>query len=360
MSFYRHHLWRMRLALHPASALRHVTLMLTNMCDYHCPMCESSSGKKLRNELTTVEVLNLLNELKEMHVKSVTLIGGEVLLRRDIFEIIQRCNELDFFLELGTNCSRVRELRSQFKAVRINSLLSSIDGLPATNNPFRGNPQAFERTIEAIEFFKSRGAYPILINTVVHPGNLHELESCGEILAQAGVDIWRLTPVLPVGRAKTQFTLLGDDAHLIKLLAFVKENRYRFRTVISEELGFVPHFNEWFYTQSYFYDSGLRSCAINPEGYVTGDLMLYDSRYYEGNIREQSFAQIWKRGFDSYRNAALPEKCRGCPWRRPCYGGNQAIRSEKRDCLRRIFPVIESWNRSPAMPRQTIQIHTSA
>lgn len=338
-----YYLWHLKHNILRQNTLHHVTLMLTNRCDYSCPMCECDGGKAYDNELKTYEIINLLNEMKQIGVLSVTLIGGEILLRADIFDIISHCNSLKFFVELATNASQVEKHLDKFKKVKINSLLTSIDGLSKTNNVFRGHFKAFEKSIESIKFFKARGAYPILVNTVVHPGNIEELEELGLQLQDAEVDLWRLTPIFSVGRARNTFNLELNEEQLINLLQFIKTNRYRFHTILSEEIGYVPHFHQWFYNRHYYYDAGLNSCAINPEGFVLGDLTLYESKYFEGNIRQTSLEKIWQEKFISYRKPKLLEKCDQCPYLIPCNGGSMSIRDKKRDCLDWLFPVLENF-----------------
>jgi hypothetical protein len=76
-------------AWRPQYAVWEVTLR----CDLACHHCSSRAGRARADELTTAEALQLVEQLAELGVLEVTLIGGEVYLRSDWCEIVRaiRC-----------------------------------------------------------------------------------------------------------------------------------------------------------------------------------------------------------------------------------------------------------------------------
>src|SRR5690348_741536 len=68
----------------PLYAVWEVTLR----CDLSCRHCSSRAGRARPDELTTAEALNLVEQLADLGVLEVTLIGGEAYLREDWTEII--------------------------------------------------------------------------------------------------------------------------------------------------------------------------------------------------------------------------------------------------------------------------------
>ena len=64
-----------------------VSWNLTRACNLRCPHCYMEGGTKAENELSTVECLSLIDELKDLGTEMLILTGGEPLLRKDIFEI---------------------------------------------------------------------------------------------------------------------------------------------------------------------------------------------------------------------------------------------------------------------------------
>ncbi|MCA9709995.1 MAG: radical SAM protein, partial [Myxococcales bacterium] len=61
---------------------------LTLACDQRCSACGPRAGKARGDELTTVEALDVVEQLAAIGVGEVTLIGGEAYLRDDIFDLV--------------------------------------------------------------------------------------------------------------------------------------------------------------------------------------------------------------------------------------------------------------------------------
>lgn len=87
-----------------------VHLELTRRCGLQCKHCYISAGKPRKNELSTIEWKNILNQLRDLEVLSVYFTGGDPLLQKDCLEIIThareiglRCNLLTSGLEFGRN-----------------------------------------------------------------------------------------------------------------------------------------------------------------------------------------------------------------------------------------------------------------
>lgn len=76
-------------AARPILAVWEITLA----CDLACKHCGSRAGRARPDELSTVEALDLVDQLAELGVIEVVLIGGESYLRDDWCEIIARIAE---------------------------------------------------------------------------------------------------------------------------------------------------------------------------------------------------------------------------------------------------------------------------
>ncbi len=62
---------------------KHLHLYLTNSCNLRCPHCYMFSGSANFNELTTIEILKLLSDFKEVGGRNVSFSGGEPTMRSD-------------------------------------------------------------------------------------------------------------------------------------------------------------------------------------------------------------------------------------------------------------------------------------
>ncbi|HOL63182.1 MAG TPA: radical SAM protein, partial [Elusimicrobiales bacterium] len=76
---------------------------ITLKCNLKCVHCGSAAGKNRENELTDEESLNLCEDIKKTGCKSLALMGGEPLLRRNFWDISKKIKDLKMDLCVITN-----------------------------------------------------------------------------------------------------------------------------------------------------------------------------------------------------------------------------------------------------------------
>ncbi len=161
----------------------------TIKCNLNCQMCyqkeERIRGKK---DLTLEEIKKIfLNLKKENKIKKVALIGAEVFMRPDIFEIIGFLNNLNIKVYIQTNgtliskatVERLRELKN------ITGIGSSLDGKKELHNKIRGRSNAFDKLFQAMDLLKKY--FTITINTVIMDENIDQILDIAKLLKQASI-----------------------------------------------------------------------------------------------------------------------------------------------------------------------------
>src|SRR5712675_3263368 len=83
-----------------------VQLDLTYRCNERCVHCYLDHDD--HGEMTTAEIKDVLEQLAEAGTFFLTLSGGEVLMRRDFFEILEYARELKFNVRIKTNGVMIR------------------------------------------------------------------------------------------------------------------------------------------------------------------------------------------------------------------------------------------------------------
>jgi len=80
--------------------LEEVSIEITNECVLNCKHCSSVSGKKGENELSRIEIKNVIRQAKLLGASVISLSGGDPILSYSIFDIIRyiRQNEMDVLL----------------------------------------------------------------------------------------------------------------------------------------------------------------------------------------------------------------------------------------------------------------------
>ena len=66
---------------------------LTLACNLKCIHCGSYAGKAREKELSTEEIFILIDDLKEIKCKQITLMGGEFVFRKDWLKIAEYIKE---------------------------------------------------------------------------------------------------------------------------------------------------------------------------------------------------------------------------------------------------------------------------
>ena len=111
---------------------------LTGSCNLQCVYCFQSNWntpKRIKNELSTAQIMDLIDQSKKIGCKTVTITGGEPFLRKDIYEIINYCQEFD--VEILTNSTlldkeKIKEIGEKFPQLK--RIKISIDGLEYEKN----------------------------------------------------------------------------------------------------------------------------------------------------------------------------------------------------------------------------------
>ena len=173
------------LFLHKMGLLKPLSFVMwlaTYKCNCTCPFCEASAGKALPNELTTAEAKALIDDLAKMKVKRFLISGGEPLERPDIIEIMEYTNKRKIDLGLVSNGYRVEELWDDLSRFNFSIFFTSIDGLEQYHDQMRGRASAFKRAMRSLELFDQKKVKTRMINTVVHPGNINQMESLLKIV----------------------------------------------------------------------------------------------------------------------------------------------------------------------------------
>jgi hypothetical protein len=131
---------------------------ITLRCDLACRHCGSRAGRERPEELTTAEALDLVQQMADLGVLEVTLIGGEAYLRDDWTEIARavRAHGMQCTITTGGRGMSVERARAA-KAAGVQSVSVSIDGARDTHDMLRGVRGSFDAAVEAMRNLRQAG-----------------------------------------------------------------------------------------------------------------------------------------------------------------------------------------------------------
>ena len=304
---------------------------ITLACCFSCKYCGSAGGIARPNELTTEECLNVADQLAELGCRRVSMIGGEVFMRRDWKQIVARLTGQGIRVNIITNGFVFREeLIADLKEVQTESVSVSIDGPQAVHDRYR-QEGSWQRAIRAVDTLGKAGL-PVSVITTLNRENAAYLPDLYQLLKTYPIYAWQLQACSPMGNAANNgIDYAFDTAEVIR---FVEENAPEapFALGVADNIGyFTPSEgklrgdlsgNACFRGCT----AGLSSIGIDSVGNVRGCESMYDARFNEGNLREQTLREIWDNPNNfaynrRFTTELLTGKCKECKMGAYCAGG---------------------------------------
>ena len=112
-----------------------LTWELTYACNLDCIHCLSSSGRRNPRELSTDEAKAVLDELAEMQVFYINIGGGEPMIRRDFFELVEYATARGIGVKFSTNGAFIDAAKAErLAALDYVDIQISLDGVDRETN----------------------------------------------------------------------------------------------------------------------------------------------------------------------------------------------------------------------------------
>ena len=328
---------------------------ITRACNLKCVHCYNDSGNRpAEDELTTREAGEVLRDLAGFDVPSVLFSGGEPLMRRDLFELLDRARELGLRTVISTNGTLITtDVAERIKQCGVSYAGISLDGIGQTNDDFRGVNGAFDQAVRGIRNCRDAGIRVGLRLTLTRR-NVEDLNGLFDFLEAEGIDRSCFYHLVPSGRGsgladevlthaqsrETVEAILSRTKHLKEAgkrtdiltvdnhvdgvylyLKLLKEDRDR-----AEEVWKLLCWNG-----GGMYSSGVGIGCIDFHGKVHPDQFWW--HYDLGDVRKKPFSRIWTdtsdpllRGLKN-RRKYIKGRCRVCKFFEGC-GGSLRVRAD--------------------------------
>lgn len=310
--------------------LRFLFFELTMRCNENCIHCGSRCGETKSEELPTEVFIGILDKVAKDFAGDLPMLnitGGEPLLRKDFFEIVNHANKLGFPWGMTSNGTLItKEVARKLKEAGMGTIAVSLDGTKEYHDAFRRSPNAFERTVEGLRNLMEQGFIEVQATTVVTAKNLAQLDDIFRVLCEIDVDSWRLLGIEPIGRAlDTPKLQLSMDQHR-QLLRYIRDKReegYPVTYGCCHWLGmeFEREVRDWYF----LCNAGVYTASIMANGDI-GACLDIDRRpeTIQGNVLRDDFTEVWKNRFEIFRTplSTRCEECSGCPDEAFCEGGS--------------------------------------
>ncbi|WP_346868753.1 GTP 3',8-cyclase MoaA [Clostridium sp. UBA5119] len=157
-----------------------IRVCLTKECNFKCEYCKAG-GEGVYNEnkaLDTKDLISIIEKLTEFGIGSVRLTGGEPLLRRDFFELVDGINNIEDIANISmvSNGSLLNEeLTKKISETNIKEITISMDTMNSDKFASIVGIDCFHKVINGIKLLRKYNI-STRINTVVTKTNFSEIE----------------------------------------------------------------------------------------------------------------------------------------------------------------------------------------
>ncbi|MFO7650120.1 MAG: radical SAM protein [bacterium] len=171
-----------------ARAPRQLTLSITGRCNLRCRYCFYADEMAAASDMPAARWHGLFEEAGRLGVQRVSLSGGEVFTRADLFELVDGiiANRMRYaMLTNGTlvTADTVRAFDVGKRRLRMDSIQVSIDGSRAEVHDRSRPPRSFDRALAGLRLLKEAGL-PVTVRVTVNRANLDDLEGITRLLLE--------------------------------------------------------------------------------------------------------------------------------------------------------------------------------
>lgn len=295
-----------------------VTFELTYDCNIKCVHCyQDSNNKKVLN---TDEVFNILEQLSQIGCFHLAFTGGEIFLRKDLFEIVERASNLGFAIKLLTNATMItEEIAKQISKYKKNIQyveISIYGSSSSLHDKVTRQIGSFDKTISAVHYLKKHGV-KVKCKTPVMTFNYDDFDKIREMCEKMGVKYAysvSMYPTINGDKRPTNYRISSNQLDKILEREIIKGMKNKNYTSLYDRIANSDKYDQ------IVCGAATRIANISPNGDVTPCILLPTIL---GNLKEESLEDIWyesskTKKFRNIVNGAYGEKCKTCESYKTC------------------------------------------
>ena len=304
-----------------------LTWEITYACNLQCVHCLSSSGTRDPRELSTDQAKAVLDELRDLQVFYINIGGGEPMIRKDFFEILEHAEANDIGVKFSTNGTYITaENARRLAAMNYLDIQISLDGVDAvTNDAVRGKG-SYATAIAAMNHLREANFGQFKISVVVTRHNVDQLDAFKALADSYGAQL-RITRLRPSGRGADTW----DELHPTQ-----QQQRQIYDWLMKHGENVLT--GDSFFHLNAFGESlpglnlcgaGRVVCLIDPIGDVYACPFVIHDQFKAGSLlSDGGFTKVWKESdlFLSLREPESEGACSACGSYDACQGGCMAAK----------------------------------
>lgn len=325
-------------------------------CNLRCVHCYAQSKDiEYKNELTTQQGKDLIDDLAHFGAPVILFSGGEPLMRNDLPELAQYARQKGMRAVISTNGTLIdKKMAKVLKDIGLSYVGVSLDGMRETNDKFRGVKGAFDAALTGMRNCLAEGV-KVGLRFTINKKNVKDIPAIFDLLERERIPRVCFYHLVYAGRGSKLVEQELSHEESRKTLDLIMD-----RTKVLHEKGFpievltVDNHCDGPYV--YFRllkedpkraaevfellqmnqgnSSGIGIGCVSWDGSVHAD--QFWRHYSFGNVKERKFSEIWT-DTSNERMAGLKnrkplinanaDRCAHCKWFDIC-NGNFRVRAE--------------------------------
>lgn len=289
---------------------------ITRRCNERCLHCYNNSSPDGFNP-TYANLSSIIDELEPYQLRNITLTGGEPMMRRDFWRIVDRVRPLTWDLSMGTNATLIDESNIEQIERYFDVLNVSLDHPHEKEfDSFRGYPGAFARTLKGLRLLSSRNVR-VYIQSVITKNAVRHLDALGQLVSSLKPDQWIVRFAFDSGRAVKNSNEFLTGLEIFQLKDRLEDLRERFSNRIPNIM--IGSNYPWSYERPYKFTHNpnrLQTCAaatthaaLDAFGRMAPCSLFTETNYKTRSVYESSFLEQWRNSveFEALRTLRLKD-----------------------------------------------------
>jgi len=346
----------------PPNPLVTVYWICTQACNLRCTYCYQEATVARPHELSTVEAIDLIDQVVEAGVRTLVFTGGEPFMRRDVLELARYAKGRGIRTTVITNGHFITRRNVGEMAAAFDLVTISLDHMIPEHHDVHRGEGSWRHALGAIDVLLDAGV-PVDVNSTLSSDGLKHLKELLSIRRTRRIGMHKIVPQFPMGRGAghredelttTELLQLSDRLH-----ATQRDIDDAPAAALKPEGSYSTKGKRRFHC-----GAGLSEVSVDPEGWVYPCKLLQYPEFRTSNVRTRRLSDIFANEpilrVTQGRVVDTLQPCNTCIIKSHCGGGCRGIhysfsgqytQADPLFCayLRRSFEA-QAWNSTGQTP----------
>lgn len=189
---------------------------VTYYCNLRCYFCDLKEvhRDRLDKQLSLEQAKKVIDHVAEADVVTISITGGEPLLRKDLEDIAEYARNKGLLPALATNGTLITKDRAKRLSKAFHNITISIDGLEETHDKIRGVPGTYRKMLKGLKNLIDCHGCMVGTNFVINEQNYNEFLEIFNMVRQTGIDYFYFAPVRGFGESIFRFGTSKENASM--------------------------------------------------------------------------------------------------------------------------------------------------